>query len=88
MNPFSAHPQEQGISYTAHLIFAMGIAIRLMHSVIAFALHGLFPFIGIRKELDLEATTRFLQQQNNWIENQKTRVKPEEDVDEHWGRAI
>jgi len=85
MNPFNAHPHDQGISYSAHLLFAAGIAIRLMHSVIVFALHGLFPFIGIRRELDLEATILFLHQQNNWIENQKLHAQPQ--ANEQWERA-
>jgi type 1 glutamine amidotransferase len=72
MNPFSAHPNQQGISYTEHLLFAMGIAIRLFRSVFAFAAHGIFPFIDIRPSLDLEATMKFLEKENDWIENMKT----------------
>jgi hypothetical protein len=72
MNPFIQHPQEQGISYTEHLLFAMSIASRLMHSVIAFALHAVFPFIDIRPSLDLEATALFIMQKNEWISNAKT----------------
>lgn len=72
MNPFNAHPQQQGITYTAHFVFAMGIALRLFRSVIAFALHALFPFIDIRNNLDLEATTSYLDERNQWIAKQKT----------------
>ena len=68
---FLAHPHHQGVSYLAHLLFAMGIAIQLGHRVIAFTLHAIFPFIDIPRELDLEATTRYLQEQNGWIEGQK-----------------
>ena len=71
MNPFIQHPQEQGISYTEHLVFAMSIASRLMHSVMAFALHAVFPFIDIRPSLDLEATALFILQKNDWISNAK-----------------
>jgi hypothetical protein len=71
MNPFNAHPQKQGISYTAHLGFAMGIAIRLSRSVIAFAAHAIFPFIDIRSDYDLEATSCFLRERNLWIEGKK-----------------
>ena len=38
MNPFTMHTQEQGITYWEHWDFAMGIAYRLMISVMAFAL--------------------------------------------------
>lgn len=68
---FFAHPHRQGVSYFAHLLFAMGIAIQLSHRMIAFTLHAIFPFIDIPRSLDLEATTRYLQEQNNWIEDQK-----------------
>ena len=71
MNIFTKHTQQQGVTYLEHLFFAVGIAIRLANSVIAFALHGIFPFIDIRKELDLEATARFINAKNIWIENKK-----------------
>ena len=71
MNIFTAHTQEQGVTYLAHLLFALGIAARLFSSVVAFALHGIFPFIDITKELDLEATADFITQQNQWIEGMK-----------------
>jgi hypothetical protein len=68
MNPFTAHPQEQGINYREHCYFALGIAGRLMTSVIAFTLHALLPFIPIAPRHDLEATTAFLLERNEWIE--------------------
>ena len=71
MNIFTEHTHEQGVTYMEHLIFATGIAARLFSSVIAFVLHGIFPFIDISKELDLEATTQFLSEQNDWIEGMK-----------------
>jgi len=71
MNIFTKHTQQQGVTYLEHLLFAIGIAIRLFNTVVAFALHGIFPFIDIRKELDLEATARFINNQNKWIEGQK-----------------
>ena len=69
MNIFTYHTYEQGITYIQHWVFAMGIAKRLFQSVIAFTLHAIFPFIDINRELDLEATARFLNIQNDWIEN-------------------
>jgi hypothetical protein len=86
MNMFNAHPQEQGITYSDHLRFALGIAIRLLHCVIAFALHAIFPFIGIRRALDLEATTRFLRKQNNWIESRE-KPQPRTHNNEQWEQA-
>ena len=71
MNPFRNHPQKQGISYNEHFVFAMGIATRLFKSVIAFALHALFPFISIKQTLDLEETAIFIQERNGWIEKAK-----------------
>lgn len=71
MNIFTKHTKEQGVSYTEHLFFATGIAVRLFSSVLAFVLHGIFPFIDIRKELDLEATVEYLSEQNDWIEGMK-----------------
>jgi hypothetical protein len=35
MNRFKEHPQQQGITYQEHMIFAMGIAFRLFNSVVA-----------------------------------------------------
>ncbi|WP_455201029.1 DUF6356 family protein [Kaarinaea lacus] len=71
MNIFTKHTQQQGVTYLEHLFFATGIAIRLANSVIAFTLHGIFPFIDIKKELDLDATARFINVKNNWIEDKK-----------------
>jgi hypothetical protein len=71
MNPFTEHTQQQGVGYWEHWGFAMGIACRLMISVLAFAIHAMFPFIGIEKKHDLEATTGFLVEQNDWIESAK-----------------
>ena len=75
MNIFTAHTEEQGVGYIEHMIFALAIAFRLFRSVIVFAAHGIFPFVHIRKELDLEATMAFLNQQNDWIERKKTAVE-------------
>ena len=68
MKPFTDHPHEQGITYFEHWIFAMGIAYRLLASVIAFALHAILPFISIEPSHDLEATAAFLAERNHFIE--------------------
>jgi hypothetical protein len=77
MKLFTRHPEEQGIDYLEHLHFAMGIACRLLCSVAAFALHGVFPFIGIRQDLDLEQTAIFIRDRNNWIERMKKQARTE-----------
>ncbi|MDH5446582.1 MAG: DUF6356 family protein [Gammaproteobacteria bacterium] len=71
MKLFTEHTQQQGVSYMEHLVFAVGIAVRLFSSAIIFILHGIFPFVDIRKDLDLEATRNYLDEQNEWIEGMK-----------------
>ena len=68
MNLFTQHPHDQGVSYFEHLDFALGIAWRLLCSVIAFAVHAVLPFIGIDRKLDLESTSAFLLERNRFIE--------------------
>ncbi|NIL94231.1 MAG: hypothetical protein GTO71_07260 [Woeseiaceae bacterium] len=68
MTIFTQHPHDQGISYFEHWAFAIGIAWRLLRSVLAFAIHALFPWITIEKQLDLEATSAFLLERNDFIE--------------------
>jgi len=73
MNILFEHLYEQGITYTDHLVFAIGISRRLMASVLAFAVHALLPFIPIEKPLDLEATAAFLEERNRFIEDTAAR---------------
>ena len=82
MNPFTTHTQKQGVTYTQHLGFAMGIAWRLLISVIAFSAHALLPFVSIESRHDLEATAAFLAERNHWIETASHRqhVSPQRDV--------
>ena len=68
MNPLTKHTQQQGVTYLQHWGFAMGIAYRLLISVIAFALHAMLPFLSIEPQHDLEATASFLEERNHWIE--------------------
>lgn len=71
MNPFTTHPQQQGIRYIEHCHFAMGIACSLLTSVVAFTLHAILPFIPIAPRHDLEKTTAYLMECNQWIESSK-----------------
>ena len=68
MTQFTAHPHRQGVTYVEHWCFAMGIACRLLTSVVAFAVHAILPFIPIEPRLDLESTAAFLAERNRWIE--------------------
>lgn len=71
MKAFTEHTQAQGLSYSEHWYFAMGVAWRLLHSVIAFSLHAFFPFIHIERKLDFEATMKFINERNEWLEHMK-----------------
>lgn len=68
MTAFTRHPYKQGITYVGHWFFAMGIAARLLASVLAFVLHAMLPFIPIERRLDLEATSAFLLERNHFIQ--------------------
>ena len=68
MTIFTEHPHAQGVSYFGHWSFAIGIAWRLLRSVLAFSLHALLPFITIDRQFDLEATSAFLLERNDFIE--------------------
>jgi hypothetical protein len=78
MNPFTAHPHRQCISYFEHLRFAMGIAIRLLASVAAFAGHAILPAISIEPRLDLEGTADYLRERNRWIETARSAPRADE----------
>lgn len=71
MKLIANHLEKQGISYITHLRFALKIAWRLLHSVLAFTIHAVFPFVSIRRDLDLEATAHFIHDCNVWIEGKK-----------------
>jgi len=81
MNLFTAHPHQQGISYVDHLCFAIGIAYRLLMSVVAFAVHAILPFISIESRLDLESTAAYLAERNRWIETAKNTARTEASSD-------
>ena len=68
MTIFTQHPHDQEITYSGHWGFALGIAWRLLRSAVAFAIHGTLPFITIEKRLDLEATSAYLLERNDFIE--------------------
>jgi hypothetical protein len=68
MTIFTEHPHAQGVTYFEHWGFAFGIAWQLLRSVLVFMLHALLPFITIAPRFDLEATSAFLLERNEFIE--------------------
>ena len=75
MTAFTQHPHDQGITYFEHWRFAMKIAWRLLRSVVAFGVHALMPWISIEKHLDLEATSAYLLERNEFIESSAAAVR-------------
>lgn len=75
MTVFTEHPHAQGVTYFEHWGFAIGIAWRLFRSVLAFSLHALLPFITIDRQFDLEATSAFLLERNDFIETAAARAR-------------
>lgn len=80
MNPLTTHLHKQGVTYLEHWCFAMGIAYRLGHRlppldqrarVRAARGAAVYP---IEPRLDLEATTAYLAERNQWIERAKDTV--------------
>ena len=88
MNPLTQHTREQGVSYWEHFGFAMGVALRLLTCVMAFALHALLPFISIEPKNDLEATAAFLQERNDWIETASEREPVAQDSGHRQGSLV
>jgi len=88
MNAFTDHPHNQGVTYTEHWLFAMGIAWRLLATVVAFAVHALLPFITIERHLDLEATSAFLLERNDFIETAAATSRSGYLSDEHDRPAV
>lgn len=81
MNPFTTHTQQQGVTYVEHWYFAIGIAYRLLISVLAFTAHAILPFIPIKPQHDLEATVAYLEERNHWIESAKRSAHSETSTD-------
>ena len=87
-NPFTLHPQRQGVTYREHWHFAMGIACRLLKSVVVFGVHALFPFVSIPRVLDLESTAAFLLERNRWIESAAENRVPEANLGSDHGNWL
>ena len=49
----------------------MGIAYRLLSSVLAFVVQVFFPIVSIEPRIDLESTAAFMVERNRWIESAK-----------------
>jgi hypothetical protein len=75
MTSITAHLRQQELTYFEHWRFAMRVACRLSASVLAFALHAMFPSIPIARRRDLEATAAYLAERNRWLEAGKGRPR-------------
>lgn len=42
---FTEHPAEAGETYGQHLIFTVGMALRLLATSVVLIIHGIFPFM-------------------------------------------
>jgi len=42
---FTQHPAEAGETYLQHLLFTLGMALRLLVTSVVLIIHGLFPFV-------------------------------------------
>lgn len=87
MNLFTKHPYEQGITYAEHWVFAMGIAWRMLRSVVALAVHAMLPFISIKPHLDLEATAAYLAERNRFIGTKASAGWEAHTVPQAWAAA-
>lgn len=74
MKVLTKHPHAQGVTYTEHWTFAMGIAWRLLRSALAFVIHANLTFITIERRFDLEAVAGFLLERNRFIESQASKA--------------
>jgi hypothetical protein len=45
MNIFTKHPNEVGLNYFQHLIFAFSVVFKLVLAVFCCTVHGFFPFL-------------------------------------------
>lgn len=44
-NAFTKHPQEVGLSYGGHFLFAWSVVFKLMKGVVCCSIHSVFPFM-------------------------------------------
>lgn len=75
MKLFTEHPSTVKETWWQHCKFSMGVSCRLFASSIFFIIHGLFPFITIPKQINLEYTA-------GWLEIQSVRRKIQEEKED------
>ncbi len=75
MNPLTNHPQKQDFTRWRHFRFATGIAFRLLPSAANLVVHGLIPAIPMRRGWSLEELSKFLNERNDFVEQQAARVE-------------
>jgi len=69
-NPFTRHPNEMGLNYFQHLIFAFWVISRLITGVFTCTIHAFFPF------LFTNTTSKIINELNNRIDKQKNYNSP------------
>lgn len=45
MNPFTKHPNEVGMNYLQHFLFAFQVQFKLLMALLACFVHAFFPFL-------------------------------------------
>ena len=76
-NPFTKHPKESvGETWWEHCKFSTGIGIRLFTTSLYFIIHGLFPFIELKKKYNLEDSSEWLFNKNWNREAKRKNIEP------------
>jgi len=70
MSLFTKHPATINETWWGHFKFSFGIGIKLFVSAMLFIIHGIFPFVTIPEQLNLE-------NMSNWLEirNEERKIK-------------
>lgn len=45
MNMFTKHPNEVGLNYFQHMLFAFSVVLKLIYACFACTIHAFFPFL-------------------------------------------
>jgi len=65
---FCNHPRENGKTWLQHMLFAVGISIKMVLSSFFFLLHGLAPFIPVPTRYNLEAMISYLTERDTKVQ--------------------
>lgn len=56
IDAFTSHPREAGENYFEHLLFTINMAIRVLACGIVLVIHGLLPFLFVKKASNMMKT--------------------------------